>query len=240
MTQIKLETIVEKSVKLKQAVKDSNIKEIVSLVESGAPTDIEIGGIPILLYAAQRDLWDVVEELFILNADMDIKYEIMNWTLVHQLSLAGKDKQLENYLPFIEDKNVKEDSKGQNALMIAVTANHYSTFKVLLNSGVELRSTDKEGNNVLHYVARAGWVDILSEVAEKHIQLFSLKNKNGETVLSITGMKLGDFVKEENRPAPKINENIEDAANINTLEDNPVEVEISPAKKKLSKIKRIS
>lgn len=241
MSEVNLKTVMEKSTELKQAVKEGNIPKIVELVESGAPTDLEIGGVPILIYAAQRDLWDVVEELFVLNADLDIKYEILNWALIHQMAQVGKDVQLSNYLPFIQDKFIKEGSKGQNALMIAIDANRKSTYKILLENGLELRSTDNLGNNGLHYLAKSNWIDEIKEVAESNFQLLTLPNKKGETVLSILNMQLSDFVQDE-KVSIMNNISSNQTESVVVESDTPeVEQEIEkPAKKKLSKVKKIS
>lgn len=237
MTIIISESLVEKITKLKKAVKESNIEDIVTLVKAGAPTDAEIGAVPMLLYAAQREMWDVVEEFFILGADMDIKYNILDWTLIHQLASSGQDEKLENYLPFINNKNQIEKSKGRNALMIAILSDKRSTFDILKEANLEIRCTDKDGNNVLHYLARAEWIDVLKELVEKHYTLFTVPNKKGETVLDIANMKMTDFIE-------NVSENVEDVTSFedvgNIIGQNQEEVKVTVAKSKLSKIKRIS
>lgn len=237
MSHVNISTIVDLSTELKNAVKSGDIPKIVELVESGAPTDTEIGGIPILLYAAQRDLWDIVEELFILNADLDIKYDVLDWTLIHQMAMAGKNEQLENYLPFIESKNVKDNARGQNALMIACEAGHKETFKILMDAGVELRGVDLENNNALHYVAKAGWQDILELVAEKHYQLFSLPNKNGDTVLSLTATTMSDFIKDA--PVETKSEAVDSVSVSSVVDGAEPATDVKTAKKKLSSVKKI-
>lgn len=246
MSNLSVSKIVDLSVEFKAAIKNGDIDKIQELAQKGAPTDVEIGGVPALLYAAQRDMWNVVDELFVLEVDLDVKYDVLGWALIHQMASAGKNEELHNYLPYINFKNVKEIGKGQTPLMIAIEAGHKETFKILLEHGGELRATDNEQNNVAHYLAKVGWNDELELISEKQHKLFIQPNKKSETVLSITGLTLGDFMLNTKNVVETVEsvDGVKDTL-ISTdsldVKENAVDVEeaVSPAKKKLSKVKRI-
>lgn len=180
-----------------EKVRKNDLEGVKACLETGISPDCELAGTPLILYAIQRELYEVADELFCAEANISVAYELSNWTVLHQLSATGRIAEIKNYYDFMDNVKAKDKNKGQDALMIALDNGHKEVFEFLLEKGLELRSQDKDGSNLFHYLAKAGWMDIFEREAPKYISLLQVKNKKGETPLTMTGLTILDFIKDE-------------------------------------------
>lgn len=223
----------ELELELIAAIKVNDVPEAARVLESGISPDFEYTGVPILLYAAQRELWPMVEELYMANANMDATNELSGWTFLHQLVAANRIKEVHQYIDFIDRGYAKEFTKEQDAFMLSVDLGHREIFDVLVEKEFEFRAKDKENNNVFHYVAKAGWIDVLNKHGEKNFQLLSATNKSGETPLSLAGLTISDlsFEKQSNESVKANEPNVESVEEASSVEAT------TEAKPKLGKLK---
>lgn len=227
-SEMNLNEIKKAETNLIEAMKINDVNGVVAELEKGLSPNFEYAGMPVILYAAQREMWDIVEELYMAEADMTAKNEMSGWTLLHQLTACGKIEQIKAYLDFIDKRYAADKIKGQSAFMIAVESNQREVFDYFVSKGFEFREKDFEQNNVFHYVAKAGWVDVLQEHGIKHPSLIEAKNKNGETPLFLAGLSLADL-KIENQE--DIKETIENKDSVQE------KVEVQESKPKIGKLK---
>lgn len=217
---------------LVEAMKINDVEAVVAELEKGLDPNFEYAGMPVIIYAAQREMWDIVEELYMANADMDAKNEMSGWSLLHQLTACGKLPQIKSYIDFMNKKYQAEKINGQTAFIVAVDQNQREIFDYFISKGFEFREKDFELNNVFHYVAKAGWVDILQEHGYANLSLLEAKNKKGETPLFLAGLSLSDLNLEKNTVG---------ATKTNVNETNPVENsqagDVNQEKPKLGKLK---
>lgn len=210
---------------LVEAMKVNDVEAVVAELEKGLDPNFEYAGMPIIIYAAQREMWDIVEELYMADANMDAKNEMSGWTLLHQLTACGKLPQIKSYIDFMDKKYQADKILGQTAFIVSVDQNQREIFDYFISKGFEFREKDLELNNVFHYVAKAGWVDVLQEHGYKNLALLEAKNKKGETPLVLAGLSLEDLNLEKNESNKNKdnnnNDNVEANEVVETVQDKP-------------------
>lgn len=189
---------------LVDAVRGRNIDDMIKVLEKGMKegvelTDAELAGMPLVLYCAQTERWDMLDELYMANASLNAKYDVANWTLLHQLCATNRIEELKNYLPEISNGYEREKNNGQNAMMICIDKGHKEIFEMLVDIKLDFRQVDNNNNNTFHYLAKVQWLDLLKVYGQNptYNNLLNAKNKEGETPLSLSGLKMVDIIDNE-------------------------------------------
>lgn len=188
--------------KFEKAVIDGNVDEVNKLFEE-EPTpyvDHEIITGPAILIAAQKKDWKMVETLYNLNADLDAKLVLTNWSLLHECVKAAPD----NVTIAITDYcNVNaQTKKGQTALMVAIREEKWEIANYLIDTGrLDLTLCDEKGQNAAHYVASKGNEEVFLKLIKKGVPMLQ-KDAQGKTPIDLIEdesfkMTLPQLVKEE-------------------------------------------
>lgn len=138
-----------------------------------------------IMFAAQMGKWDIVIELFNLNADIDVRIEPLNWYFVQECIAKAPDNIL---YPVLDCANLNVKTKnGETPLMTAIKKNKDDVSNYLLNHQniiIDYSICDNDLNNYAHYAAKHEKYDLLLKLVEKGVPILS-KNKNGETPIDL-------------------------------------------------------
>ncbi len=201
----------------------------------------EINGVPVILYAAQKGDWAMVEELYCLEADLDANVPHLKWYLLHECIKNAPDRVTKSVLQYC---NINAQTKsGKTALMVASDENKLPMAEYLVDSGrMDLSITDIEHNNAAHYAAKNSQYDLFIKIAQAGAPL-NKENKKGETPMDL----LADPTFKENLPKvlgelakiEKSKNNTEEVSETEEakVEDKPAEP-VKPKVSGLSSIKK--
>ena len=223
------------------AVMQGNLQKVKDMFEAENQPyiDSEINGVPVILYAAQKKDWAIVEELYAIGADLDAKVPYLQWHLIHECVKTAPDKITNAILEYC---NINAQTKvGKTALMVASDEGKIAMAEHLVDSGrMDLSITDAEHNNAAHYAAKNSQYDLFIKIAQAGTPL-NKQNKKGETPMDL----LADPTFKENLPKilgelakiEKLKNNTEEAS-----ESEEVKVEakaVEPVKPKVSGLSSI-
>lgn len=127
--------------------------------------------------------YDVMEELLNLGANSRITDERRENSL-HKAARSGDHKGASIIIK--HDKSSLNDSNadGNSPLFVALQNNHIALAQTLLSAGSPLDTINKNGDTIIHTVAKANNSSFLNEVLRKASQhLINHKNNKGETAI---------------------------------------------------------
>lgn len=202
--------------------------------------DHEINGVAVILYAAQHKNWDIVEELYNQEANLDVKVPYLNWFLIHECIKNAPERVTKAVIEYC-DINAKTKD-GKTPLMVAIKEDKIEMANYLTDLGTsDLSLVDKEGENAGHYAVKTKNYDLFFKLIEKNIPL-TQKNKEGLTsvdLISDVSLKenlpkiIGQFKKIKDKEITQ-----ETTTELVEKVDEVVDVEEKPKLKGLSSIKR--
>lgn len=163
---------------------DEEYAELAKKVDEQIPyLDFEMVTTQGIMRAAQLANWELLEVLYDLGAELDVKITPQEWYLIHECIASAPDKVSKAIIDYA-NVNV-QTAKGETPLMVAVKRNKEVMTSYLLESGrVDLNLRDKLGNNVAHYAALTENNNLLLILIEKGVH-FLVKNKEGKTPLDL-------------------------------------------------------
>jgi hypothetical protein len=138
---------------------------------------------PGIMVAAQNGAWDIVEELYNLGADLDVKIMPYRWYLLHECIANAPDRVTK---AIIQESNINtQTTKGETPLMIAISREKGIIAEYLVETGrVDMILTNNNNENVAHYAARAKNYDLFIKLVAKGVSLLK-KNKEGKTPIDL-------------------------------------------------------
>lgn len=181
---------------LSEAVLSSNLEKVKELFASEHPpfVDMEINAVPIILHAAQRKDWKMVEELYNMEADLDARVQYLQWHLIHECVKNAPDRITKAVLDYCNINAQTRD--GKTALMVAITENKLDMANYLVDLGrMDLSLCDKEQNNAAHYAAKAEQYELFIKLIQNKTPV-NKENKEGKTPIDL----IEDVTFRENLP----------------------------------------
>lgn len=131
----------------------------------------------------------LVESGVNINARADYGF-IVGWTAL-MVAAHREDYESAKYLVSKgADINIV-DTKGRNALMIALMESYYESQRIkiakyLISKGINVNIKDYQGKTALMYAAKRCWIDVVKLLVEKGADV-NAEDDEGETALSIGG-----------------------------------------------------
>lgn len=178
------------------AIMKSDLEKVKEMFASDNPPfiDIEINGVPVILYAAQKQDWPMVEELYNMEADLDAKIPYMQWHLIHECVKNAPDRVTKAVLEYC---NINAQNKGgKTALMVAINENKLAMAEYLIDLGrMDLSITDTDHNNAAHYAAKNGMYDLFIKLCQAGAPI-NKENKEDQTPIDL----ITDVTFKENLP----------------------------------------
>lgn len=160
----------------------NKIKHLFSLEETPY-VDHEINGIPVIMYSAQKAMWDLVEEFYNLEANLDAKVPYMDWYLIHECVKNAPDRVTKAILEYCNINSQTKD--GKTALMVASNEKKLDIADYFLDFGkFDLSITDKNFNNIAHYFATNKQYELFIKSVEMGCPI-NQENKDGRTPLDL-------------------------------------------------------
>lgn len=227
---------------LNNAVIAGEVNKVKALFEAEEKpyVDHEINGVAVILYAAQHKNWEIVEELYNQEANLDVKIPYLDWHLVHECIKNAPDRVTKAIIEYC-NLNVKT-KEGKTPLMVAISENKIEMANYLVDLGTsDLSLVDKKNNNVAHYAAKTNNYDLLLKLIEKNV---SLNQLNSDKITPIDLIQDVSF--KENLPKiigqlRKIKEKENEkkvVSSVEVLNEKETIIEEKPKVKGLSSIKR--
>lgn len=202
--------------------------------------DIEINGVPVIVHAAQKQDWTMVEELYNMEADLDAKIPYLQWHLIHECVKSAPDRVTKAVLEYC---NINAQTKlGKTPLMVAINENKIVMAEYLIDLGrMDLSIVDVEHNNAAHYAAKSGLYDLFIKLCQAGTPI-NKTNKNGETPIDL----ITDVTFKENLPKvlgelarmEKQKQNVENSEPA-TTDTKAEDAKEEPAKSKVSGLSSI-
>lgn len=179
-----------------EAVTKNDVQKVKELFALEHPpfVDMEINGVPVIMYAAQHKDWAMVEELYNLEADLDAKVPYMEWHLIHECVKTAPDRVTKAVLEYC---NINAQTKtGKTALMVAIEEGKIGMADYLVDLGrMDLSLVDKEHNNAGHYAAKNSQYDLFIKLVQAGAPI-NKENKENQTSIDL----ISDVAFKENLP----------------------------------------
>ncbi|OUS02552.1 hypothetical protein A9Q86_03350 [Flavobacteriales bacterium 33_180_T64] len=138
-----------------------------------------------IFWAAYKDNLEMMEYLVNKGAKTDIidshGYSLLNFAAVTgQLNAKLYDFCIENGSKLSEETN----HNGANSLLLlAPFIKEIKTIDYFISKGMDMRSTDNNGNGIFNYATKGGNIDLLKTLIAKDVPHKSLNKNGGNTML---------------------------------------------------------
>jgi glycyl-tRNA synthetase (class II) len=171
------------------AVLTGNKEELAKLFEAEPTPDInaDIVTAPAIFIAAQQQDWDLLDQLYQLGAQLNVKNAVHSWYLIHEC-IKHAPEYVVNALIADEEVNLNVRSRlGKTPTMVAIECKKFDIVDKLIESGkLEWSQRDNENKNLAHYAADLNDAELLIKLAKMGVPL-GVKDKNGKTALDYIG-----------------------------------------------------
>lgn len=145
--------------------------------------DIEFQAAPGIMVAAQQGNWEMVEELYNLGADLDVKVMPQKWYLINEC-ISNAPERVTKAIISYSNVNV-QNNKGETPLMIAIKRQKGFMAEFLLETDrVDLSLVNDNLENAAHYAAREKNHELFLSLIAKGVPLLR-KNKEGKTPIDL-------------------------------------------------------
>lgn len=170
------------NLKLSEGIKERNIEKVKDAIKNGANPN-EKGDLTYhpLIWATMNGDTEIVKFLIESGADINIKTEKTNFTLLHIAGIYGRKDICIILIKKGLDVNAK-DFKGMTPLIAASYFGHYEVAKLLIKNGADIGIKDSNGETALHKAAEYGRLKICKLLIKKGAKI-DLKNHDGDTPL---------------------------------------------------------
>jgi len=220
---------------LNNAVMHSNLEKVRELLNLEEPpfVDHEINGVPLILYAAQKADWTMVEELYNAGADLDAKILQFNWSLLHECVKNAPDRVTKAVYEYCDINSQTKD--GKTALMVAIKEKKIGMAEFFVDSGrMDFSLVDKKHNNAAHYAAEAGEYDLFIKLIQAGVPINkeNYEDKNPIDLIKDVSFKenlpkvLGELAKIEKKKQDSENV-IEESVTKEVVKDEPAKPKVS-------------
>jgi ankyrin repeat protein len=137
-----------------------------------------------IFWAAYRDNLEIMQYLVDNGAKANIKDSHGN-SVINFAARAGQtNTKLYDFLLAHDADIYDTTNSGAHAiLLVAPSVTDYKTFDYFTKKGLDLKSTDNDGNGLFHYTARGGDVLILKKLINKGLPYKTLNKKGGNAIL---------------------------------------------------------
>lgn len=143
----------------------------------------EIQDHPVILFAAKRNNWKMVSELFFHGANLDVCDASHGWYFVNEVIIGASDKMFEGLVAECNMDVATRD--GDSPLMVALKNDKFERAEYLLrNTGVQYSTINSKKENAGHEAIRKGRYDFFLELVKAGMA-YDLKNKEGKTPLDL-------------------------------------------------------
>ncbi len=170
---------------LVEAVLKSNLEKAKELfaLESPPYVNVEINGVPLILHAAQKKDWAMVEELYNMEADLDAKVPYLQWHLIHECVKNAPERVAKAVIDYC---NINAQTKdGKTALMVAIKEEKQEMANHLVDLGrMDLSIVDKEHKNAAHYAAQFGQYELFIKLIQAGAPI-NKEDKEGKTPVDL-------------------------------------------------------
>lgn len=166
---------------LNDAVIEGNISKVKELFELEDPpfVDHEINGVALIMYAAQKANWDLVEVLYNQEANLDVMVPYLDWYLIHECIKNAPDRVTKAVMEY-SNINVQTKS-GLTPLMVAIKEGKSEMASHIIDVGLsDLSIVDKNLDNAAHIAAKTNNLELFLKLSEKGCPL-NKENKEGQT-----------------------------------------------------------
>jgi ankyrin repeat protein len=109
-------------------------------------------------------------------------------TFLHIITEKNKYHDMIKILLKLDDGILyRKNKKNQTALMTHIENNNYNIVSILIDFIIESKNEhsfeiiDLNGNNILHYLCRSSYIDIIKKILPLIDPLLNVKNSNGNT-----------------------------------------------------------
>lgn len=145
--------------------------------------DVELYNCPAIMVAAQNKNWELLEELYVLGADLDVRIMPSKWYLINECITNAPDKVTK---AIIDNSNINVQTvKGETPLMVAIKREKGIMAEYMVESGrADLSLVNSNLENAAHYAAREGNYKLFLNLVSKGIPLLR-KNKEGKTPIDL-------------------------------------------------------
>lgn len=183
----------QKKIKLNEefqkAIETGNVEMVKELfsedkAEDDKPfLDYEMGVSSAIMMAAKAADWPMVEALYDLEADLDVKVMPHQWYLINECIKNAPDRVTK---AIIDYANVNVQTRnGETPLMIAIkNKKGFIADYLLETSRVNTMLKNTQNENAAHYAAREGNHELFLKLAEKSM-LLTVKNKDEQTPIDL-------------------------------------------------------
>lgn len=221
---------------LNDAVIHSNIEKVRELLNLEEPpfVDHEINGVPLILYAAQKADWVMVEELYNAGADLDAKILQFNWSLLHECVKNAPDRVTKAIYEYCDINAQTKD--GRTALMVAIQEKKIGMAEFFIDSGrMDFSLVDKKHNNAAHYAAQVEEYDLFIKLVQAGVPLNkeNYDDKNPIDLIRDVSFKenlpkvLGELAKIEKNKKQSSENVIEETATQEEVKEEPAKPKVS-------------
>lgn len=218
---------------LNEAVIAQDLPKIKALFssENQPYVDHEINGVALILYAAQKGNWDIVEEFYNMEANLDVCVPYLDWYLVHEC-IKNAPERVTNAI--IEYSNINVQTKqGLTPLMVSLKENKLDTANYILEQGLsDLSIVDKNLENAAHYAAKFNQYELFLKLSELGCPL-NKENSEGLTPVDL----IEDITFKENF-SKILSSRVSKSKEVENVETIESPEETTPKVTGLSKIKR--
>lgn len=160
-----------------------NQGEMDRYLKEGAHVDAKDNkGNSALAYAVQKNDLNTAKYLIAKGARINGAFEKGN-SLLHFAAKNGDIKMINELLTARADCNAK-NAAGQNPIMVAVENRKWAAVDLLMvQEGLNIEAVDNDVNNLVHYAAKSGNIELLKKLRSK-LQ-FNVYNKERKTPLHL-------------------------------------------------------
>ena len=155
-------------------------KKLLEVVVAVKGTNIDIKGIPLLMWAIIKGHIDIVKYLVEQGADLNAQDED-GWTVLMWAAQRGHIDIVRYLVEQGAEVNLQYKD-GYTALMQAVREGHTSIVRYLVEHGADLSVQDRMGGTALMQAAQRGHIDIVRYLVEQGAKV-NVQDRNGGTAL---------------------------------------------------------
>lgn len=174
------ENIIKNTNKLINAIHDNDleyIKEFFSNKENAPYSNAEFNGIPIIIYTAQEQKWDIFKILYNNDANLDSQISYAKRFLIHECIDSAPEKIT---MAVMSDCDLNSQNRnGDTPLMYAYRKNKQYVVDYLWDK-VDLSRKNAEGDTFAHMVAKNKDYDMFLKLMQINVPVQS-ENKEGLT-----------------------------------------------------------
>ncbi len=116
------------------------------------------------------------------NANIDIQNKEGSTPLMEAIKIGAYEIQIDNLLHNKANTEVKEFTKGNTALMVAIEKSHFSAIKKLLNAGADIHARNNKGYTPLIVAVNMGSLLMVKQMVENGALVSTTDNQGRNAI----------------------------------------------------------